>query len=167
MMHLITGGERSGKTRYAMQCALAVSHNPIYVATARKWDADFEQRIQKHQSDRNEHWHTIEVEKYISQSNINGRTVVLDCITLWLTNFYTDNQYQLDKTLEEATAEFDKWAALDANFFIISNEIGMGLHAENVIGRKFVELQGWVNQHIAAFADTVTLMVSGLPLKVK
>ncbi|MDZ7878329.1 MAG: bifunctional adenosylcobinamide kinase/adenosylcobinamide-phosphate guanylyltransferase [Saprospiraceae bacterium] len=167
MIHLITGGERSGKSHYAMKLALKNSKNPTYIATARRWDSDFDNRIHRHQSERGSAWNNLEIEKYISRLNLKGQTVVVDCITLWLTNLYSDNQYQLNATLQEAKTEFDKWRTLEADFFIVSNEIGMGLHAENIIGRKFVELQGWLNQHIAAQADAVSFMVAGLPLRVK
>ena len=167
MMHLITGGERSGKTNYAMQCALAVSENPIYIATARKWDKDFEERIARHQADRSEQWENLEAEKTFDHLHLKNRVVVVDCITLWLTNIYTDNKYEVQKSLEEATAELNKWQMRDCTFFIITNEIGMGVHAATPIGRKFVELQGWTNQHIAACSESLTLMVSGVPLKIK
>ena len=93
--------------------------------------------------------------------------VVIDCVTLWLTNFYVDHQYDWQAALTEAHNEFALLIQQPADFIIISNEIGMGVHADTAIGRKFVELQGWMNQHIAARADQVFLMVSGIALKVK
>ncbi|MBC8111552.1 MAG: bifunctional adenosylcobinamide kinase/adenosylcobinamide-phosphate guanylyltransferase [Verrucomicrobia bacterium] len=167
MIHFITGGERSGKSGYAQKTALLLSDNPVYVATARKWDADFEKRIQRHQAERTENWTNLETEKYISQLNLTNQTIVLDCVTLWLTNFYADNKYDLNKSLTEAKAEFECFSVQANNWIIISNEIGMGVHADTAIARKFVELQGWTNQYIAEKAATVTLMVSGIPLKIK
>ena len=167
MVYYITGGERSGKSSYAQKLAMQLSKNPAYLATARKWDADFEKRIKRHQDERDERWTNIEEEKQISKTDIIGRVVVIDCVTLWLTNYYTDTKYNVQESLQLAKEEFDKAAAIDATIIIISNEIGMGMHADTEIGRKFVELQGWMNQHIAARADKAILMVSGLPVTLK
>ncbi len=167
MVYYITGGERSGKSSYAQKLAMQLSKSPVYLATARKWDADFEKRIKRHQDERDERWTNIEEEKQISKTDIIGRVVVIDCVTLWLTNYYTDTKYNVQESLQQAKEEFDKAAALDATIIIISNEIGMGVHADTEIGRKFVELQGWVNQYIAARADKAILMVSGLPVTLK
>jgi len=93
--------------------------------------------------------------------------VVIDCVTLWLTNFFVDTKYDIEKALEIAKEEINKLVEIDANIIIISNEIGMGLHANSESGRKFTQLQGWTNQHIAKLADKATFMVSGLPLTLK
>ncbi len=123
--------------------------------------------MDRHISDRDERWTTIEEEKNISAVIANKSTVVIDCVTLWLTNFYVDTKYDTEKALELAKQEIEKLIKIDANIIIISNEIGMGLHATTESGRKFTELQGWVNQFIAKKADKATFMVSGLPLKLK
>ena len=167
MIHYISGGERSGKSSYAQKIAEDISKNPIYLATSRIWDDDFQKRVDRHISDRDERWTTIEEEKNISAVIANKSTVVIDCVTLWLTNFYVDTKYDTEKALELAKQEIEKLIKIDANIIIISNEIGMGLHATTESGRKFTELQGWVNQFIAKKADKATFMVSGLPLKLK
>lgn len=167
MIHFITGGERSGKSSYAQQLAEDLSANPYYLATSRIWDEDFKKRVNRHISDRDERWTTLEEEKKISSVIINNSTVVIDCVTLWLTNFYTDSNYNVEQSLTEAKNEIDKLELLNAHIIIISNEIGMGLHASTEHGRKFTELQGWVNQYIAKKAHKATFMVSGLPLTLK
>lgn len=167
MIYYITGGERSGKSRHAQDLALKLSSAPIYVATARKWDDDFQKRILRHQNERDERWTTIEEEKYIGNVDLKNRVAVIDCVTLWLTNFYTDNNYGVEESLAQAKIEFDKFISLEGIFIFISNEIGMGVHSETAVGRKFVELQGWMNQYIAKYADEVVFMISGIPLKVK
>ncbi len=167
MIYYITGGTRSGKSSYAQQLALSLSDNPVYLATARKWDDDFKDRIKRHQQDRDERWENIEEEKNPSKLALKGRVVVLDCVTLWLTNFFSDAKYNVDDTLSLIKEEFDQLAKIDATWIIISNEIGMGMHADTEIGRKFADLQGWINQHIAAKADRAIFMVSGLPLNLK
>lgn len=167
MLYYISGGQRSGKSRYAQELALELSKEPIYLATSRIWDDDLKARIEYHRDERDERWATFEEEKYISQLDLESRVVVMDCVTLWLTNFFTDNNYQVTKSLEEAKAEFDLFLEKDMTAIVISNEIGMGLHADTEAGRKFTDLQGWMNQYIAQRADYAYLMVSGLPLKLK
>lgn len=167
MIHYISGGERSGKSSFAQKIAEENSKNPIYLATSRIWDQDFKKRVDRHVSDRDERWTTIEEEKNISAVIPAKATVVIDCVTLWLTNFYTDTKYDTQKSLQLAKEEIEKLVQIDATIIVISNEIGMGLHATTASGRKFTELQGWVNQFIAQKADKATFMVSGLPLKLK
>ncbi|MBU0696665.1 MAG: bifunctional adenosylcobinamide kinase/adenosylcobinamide-phosphate guanylyltransferase [Bacteroidetes bacterium] len=167
MIHYISGGARSGKSGYAQALALSLSQNPIYLATARNWDADFDQRIKRHQNDRDERWENIEEEKYPSKIDFTGRVVVLDCVTLWLTNFYVDTKYEIEEALMQIKIEIDKLSMQNATFIIISNELGMGLHADSESGRKFTDLQGWTNQYIAKKADKAIFMISGLPMVLK
>ncbi|GAA3653851.1 bifunctional adenosylcobinamide kinase/adenosylcobinamide-phosphate guanylyltransferase [Flavivirga jejuensis] len=167
MIYYITGGERSGKSSYAQNLALSFSNKPKYIATSRVWDDDHRKRIDRHIADRDKRWTSIEEEKVLSKTINPKDVVVIDCVTLWLTNFYVDTKNDVDKSLELAKIEFDKLLGIDATIIIISNEIGMGVHAQTEIGRKFTELQGWMNQHIAKHADKATLMVSGIPVKIK
>jgi len=92
---------------------------------------------------------------------------VIDCITLWITNFFSDTRYDTTVCLEECQREIDALLRKNAVLILISNEIGMGLHADTESGRKFTDLQGWINQYIAAKADQVIFMVSGIPLTMK
>ena len=92
---LITGGQRSGKSQYAERLALSLSPNPVYVATAHIWDDEFRQRVLKHQERRGPEWTNIEEEKYLSRHDLTGRVAVIDCITLWCTNFFTPVDSQL------------------------------------------------------------------------
>ena len=168
MIYLITGGERSGKSGYAQSLALQLTNNPIYVATARKWDSDFQNRIDRHQKDRDERWTNIEEEKYLSKIDFSGKVALIDCVTLWLTNFFVDHKNDVNLSLEEAKKEFLLLAEQkNTSLTIVTNEIGMGVHASTEIGRKFTELQGWMNQFLASKADEVVLMVSGIPVKIK
>lgn len=168
MIYLVTGGERSGKSSYAQKLALELSDSPIYVATARKWDSDFQNRIDRHQQERDERWTNVEEEKYLSKIDFSEKTALIDCVTLWLTNFFVDHKNDVHLSLEEAKKEFLAIAKhQNTTIIIVTNEIGMGVHAETHIGRKFVELQGWMNQFLAENADEVVLMVSGIPVKIK
>ncbi len=163
---LITGGQRSGKSQYAERLALSLSSNPVYVATAHIWDDEFRQRVLKHQERRGPEWDNIEEEKYLSQHDLAERVAVIDCITLWCTNFFFD-LHDVDKALSALEAEFDRFTQQDATFIFVTNEIGSGGVSDNAVQRKFTDLQGWMNQYVAQHADEVTLMVCGIPVKIK
>ncbi len=163
----ITGGQRSGKSSYAQNKALELTKNPVYLATSRIWDDEFKNRVDRHKDDRSEVWQNLEEEKEISKLDLTGKVIVLDCITLWLTNFFSDNKYDVDKSLKQAKKEWDEFIEQDFTVFVVSNEIGMGLHSETEGGRKFTDLQGWMNQYIAKKANEVIFMISGIPMKIK
>ena len=164
---LITGGQRSGKSTKAEELALSLSPNPVYMATAHIWDEEFRERVRKHQERRGPQWTNIEEETQLSLHDMTGRVIVIDCVTLWLTNFFFANNSDVDKSLELAKAEFDKFTEPDATYIFVTNEIGLGGVSENAIQRKFTDLEGWMNQYIASKADEVILMVSGIPIKIK
>lgn len=164
---LITGGQRSGKSSYAQTMAESLSNQPVYLATARHWDEDFTQRIKRHQADRDNRWQTVETDRYLSDINMSGAVVLVDCITLWLTNIFHDLNYDVDAALEEAKNEWSRFVAMNNRLIVVTNELGMGIHATNEVSRKFTDLQGWTNQFIAKNAEEVILMVSGIPMKVK
>ena len=166
-MTFITGGARSGKSRYAQQLALSRSGNPVYIATARLWDAEFGQRVERHRQDRDGRWTLVEEEKWLSRLSLEGKVAVIDCVTLWITNFFFDLGYDVDGCLAACEKEIEGLLRQDTQLIVISNEIGMGLHADSETGRKFTDLQGWINQSLAAKADEAIFMVSGLPLHVK
>lgn len=166
-IHFITGGQRSGKSRHAQEMALSLSSTPVYLATSRVWDEGHRERILRHQRDRGPEWTNIEEEKELSKHDLTGRVVLIDCVTLWLTNFFFDLKSDVDQSLALAKKEFEKLIEQDATLIIVSNEIGLGGHPTNEIQMKFTDLQGWMNQYIAQKADHVTLMVSGIPMKVK
>ncbi len=166
-IHLITGGERSGKSTYAESEALRLSESPVYLATARVWDEEFRQRILRHQERRGPEWTNIEEDIRPSKHDFTGRVVLIDCITLWATNYFFDMQQDVDQALAALKKEFDTLVQQDATFIFVTNELGMGGMSESRTQRLFTQLQGWMNQYVAARADRVTLMVSGLPLTVK
>ena len=167
MIYYISGGERSGKTRHAMKLALELTDHPVYLATSRKWDEDFEKRVERHQQERDNNWTNWEEEKHIGRFDIAGKVVVMDCVTLWLTNWFMDLEQDVEACLENGKQELEQLFTQVGTLIVISNEIGMGVHADTHMGRKFVELQGWMNQFIAQKADKAAFMVSGLPLQLK
>jgi len=163
---LITGGQRSGKSSHAEQLALSLAENPVYVATAHVWDEEFRERVRRHQERRGSQWTNIEEEKFLSRHDLTGRVAVIDCVTLWLTNFFFENK-DVDRTLEEAKREFDRFTAREGTFIFVTNEIGSGGVSVDAVQRQFTDLQGWMNQYIASKADEVILMVSGIAVKIK
>ena len=165
---LITGGERSGKSTFAEDLALKMSPNPIYMATAHPWDDEFCERIQRHQERRGEQWTNIEEERFLSNHNVEGRVVLIDCLTLWATNYFFANEGKnVEQVLGELKDELARFTGQDATFIFVTNEIGMGGFSANAVQLRFTDLMGWLNQHVASLADEVMLMVSGIAMRIK
>ena len=101
----------------------------------------------------------------LSRRDFRGRTVVVDCVTLWCTNFFLRFRFGCRPALDAVKSEFDRLAAQDADFIFVTNEIGLGGVSTDPLQRRFTDLQGWVNQYIAQRAGSVVLMVSGIPIK--
>ena len=167
MLTFITGGTRSGKSRFAQDRALSLGAEPVYIATAKIWDTEFKQRVEIHIQDRGSEWTTYEAYQELSMLPIDNKVVVIDCLTLWLTNYFSDFKMDVEQCLIAYKKELSQLLKIDAHFLLISNEIGMGMHADTEAGRKFSDLQGWANQHTASLAEEVIFMVSGLPMALK
>ena len=163
---MITGGQRSGKSKKAEEIAMSLSDNPVYVATAHIWDEEFRERVKRHQERRGPQWTNIEEEKFLSRHDLTGRVAVIDCVTLWLTNFFFENQ-NVDETLKTVMQEFERFTKNDATYIFVTNEIGSGGVSDNAVQRQFTDLEGWMNQYIASRADEVILMVSGIAVKIR
>ena len=182
---MITGGQRSGKSSFAERMALELTEGykqgPVYLATARIWDSEFAHRVERHKARRGERWTNLECEKYLSDCNLQGRVVVIDCVTLWATNFFFDESAAAESA-EAADAadgsvgervlglmkrELHKLARQDATLIFVTNEIRLGRVSENKLQRQFTDIEGWFNQHLAESAQEVYLMVSGIPVKIK
>ena len=170
---LITGGQRSGKSEHAERIALTLSDNPVYMATAHVWDEEFRQRVLRHQQRRGPQWTNIEEERLLSRHQLTGRVVLVDCLTLWCTNFFFDSskpessQPTAEEALQAVKQEFDRFTSQNATFIFVTNEIGSGGVSADAVQRRFTDLMGWMNQYVAACADEVILMVSGIPVKIK
>lgn len=172
---LITGGQRSGKSSYAEQLALSLADNPIYIATAHIWDDEFKERVRIHQERRGVQWTNIEEERELSRHHVANRVVLIDCCTLWATNFfYQQTSENTDDTLPNVTAildemktEFERFTSQDATFIFVTNEIGLGGTSTNPVQRRFTDLLGWFNQYVASQADEVILMVAGIKVEIK
>ncbi len=167
---LILGGARSGKSRYALEQARALGGPTAFVATAQALDAEMARRIQRHRAERPPGWLTVEepLELAAALRHLVGRVrvVVVDCLTLWVAN-----RLQRESADEPILAEADDLAKLLAerpyHAFLVSNEVGLGVHPETASGIRFRDLLGLVNQQIAAAVDRVVWMTAGLPLTLK
>ena len=166
---LILGGARSGKSTRAEMLARASERPVTYVATYAPGasDAEMTERIRVHRSRRPEDWQTVENRFDLPTlfRELQGRTVVLDCLTLWLSyHFGTVPEADLLEHLREGLSAARK---SDLDLYLVSNELGMGLVPSSPEGRGFRDLQGRANQLAAALADDVELQVAGLPLSLK
>jgi len=164
---LLLGGARSGKSRLGQQLASQLSVAPVYLATSRRWDDEHAARIERHRADRGPEWVTIEEPRHIALAALGHPVVLVDCVTLWLTNVFAEQDSDLDRSLSAARREIDCCLQRSNTWLWVSNELGQGVHASTASARRFVDLQGFVNQYLAAHVQTVALMVAGLPLVLK
>ncbi|HZC57983.1 MAG TPA: bifunctional adenosylcobinamide kinase/adenosylcobinamide-phosphate guanylyltransferase [Xanthobacteraceae bacterium] len=168
-LSLILGGARSGKSRYAegLIAALPPPWRPpwTYIATAEAGDAEMAERIAVHRVRRGANWRTIEAPRDLPAAlkSAQGKPVLIDCLTLWLSNLML-----AAADIEAETALLEQaLAAAAAPAVLVANEVGSGIVPDHALGRRFRDLHGILNQRIAARADRVVLVVAGLPLAVK
>lgn len=161
----ILGGARSGKSRHAEALIAAMPPPWIYVATAQAYDAEMRARITRHQERRGADWRLIEEPLDIARvlAMHGDRPVLVDCLTLWLTNLMLGDR-ALPRAFDALEAALD---AREAPAILVSNEIGLGIVPENALARAFRDEAGRLHQRMAARADRVLLMVAGLPMRVK
>ena len=168
MIELVAGGARSGKSRYAQAAAEAASPSPVFIATATADDGEMADRIQRHRKERGPHWRLVEAPLDLStalQSLSATDVAVVDCLTLWLSNWLTGREPA--SWPGERDAALDALMASKASIFLVTNEVGMGVVPMGRVSREFVDESGWLHQRIAAMADRVTLMHFGLPSRLK
>ena len=167
----ITGGARSGKSTFAQKQAERHEGTLLYVATAEVRDAEMAARIEKHQIARGERWQCLEeplvLAEKIPAAASNVSAVMIDCLTLWLSNLMETYGENEDVIRQEAETLLAALAAIEATVYIVSNEVGSGIVPENRLARSFRDLAGLLNQQVAAAADEAWVVVSGLPLQLK
>lgn len=163
---LVIGGARSGKSAHAERLVSACPAPWSYVATAQAYDEEMRQRIALHRSRRGDGWTTIEAPLDLTgaiEALPDGQPVLIDCLTLWLTNhMLADHDVEA-----ECRRLADVLSRPRGPWFVVSNEVGQGIVPDNALARRFRDAAGRLNQDVAAVAGTVLLMVAGLPLKVK
>ena len=171
---LIIGGARSGKSQFAQELARQLSDRVLFVATAEAGDEEMRSRIEAHRKARPKTWHTLETPTKVGEK-INEHTgkadvVIVDCITLLVSNILSDDRNDNLKE-EQVKAEIDRLIecidTVDATFIIVSNEVGLGLVPDNRLGRLYRDLLGRANQLLAEQVDEVYLMVAGIPVEIK
>jgi adenosylcobinamide kinase/adenosylcobinamide-phosphate guanylyltransferase len=176
MKELLLGGARSGKSALALERARASGRDVVFIATATASDAEMDQRIERHRRERPRHWRTIECPARLGSvlSEIDPKAfVIVDCLTLWLTNVLFPHESVTGMRADEETFALETanlYAALQrsaTDFALVSNEVGWGLVPDNEIGRRFRDEQGRLNQRVAALCDRVTLVAAGLALTLK
>jgi len=165
----VIGGARSGKSRHAVAVQPRGSR-VVFVATAEARDDDMLARIARHKAERPDHWTTVE-EPYelvsrVREALASADAVVVDCLTLWVANLMArgDSDDAILKAAD-ALAALAGWGRAD--FTLVSNEVGEGVHPATVDGLRFRDLLGQVNQRVAAACDRVVLMVAGIPVAIK
>ena len=161
----VLGGARSGKSRYAESLITALPPPWIYVATAEAGDDEMAERIKSHRERRGVQWRTVEAPRELAKalSACGDGPVLIDCLTLWLSNLML-----AEANIEEETAQLEKTlVAAHGPVVLVANEVGSGIVPSYPLGRRFRDLQGILNQRIAARAERVILMVAGLPLALK
>ena len=178
---MITGGARSGKSRFAQKLALESGGPVLFVATAEAGDEEMKQRIEEHKRERPADWSLLEVTSHVG-SHIGeklgeDRVVVVDCITLLVSNILSqyidqdseqiDAQFIEEKIIAETNELVECIGQKDASFFIVTNEVGLGLVPDNKAGRLYRDLLGRANQILAQCASEVYMMVAGLPVRIQ
>ena len=162
---LILGGARSGKSARAL--ALAGTPPHVFIATGQALDGEMAERIRLHQAERGASWRLVEepleLAGAIRANAAEGTTLLVDCLTLWLSNLIHHGR----DVEAETSALVETLAVVPCRVILVSNEIGMGLAPMNALGRDFRDAQGRLNQRIAAVVDHVEFVAAGLPLVLK
>nr|WP_306266663.1 bifunctional adenosylcobinamide kinase/adenosylcobinamide-phosphate guanylyltransferase [Pararhizobium sp. IMCC3301] len=164
---LILGGARSGKSAYGEEVVLSCGGVPHYIATASALDTEMQRRIEQHRSRRGPQWklteEPLELCDALRQADRNSKAVLVDCLTLWLSNLMHNER--------DITGETDRLiellSGLHATIVFVSNEVGLGIVPENRLARQFRDHQGQINRRIASCVDRVDFVAAGLPLTLK
>lgn len=164
---LVLGGQRSGKSRYAEELVIASGRAPVYLATAAAGDAEMAERIARHRARRGEQWRTLEAPLDLAGALLRetgeGYHVLVDCLTLWVTNLM-----MAERSIEDETARLlEALAEVAGPVVMVSGEVGLGIIPADRLSRRFADALGTVNQRVAAAVDRVVLVAAGLPLVLK
>lgn len=169
MIEFILGGARSGKSRYAEKLAIDSAKKVIYIATAEAGDSEMQVRINRHRQQRPQHWITIEepikLAEVINQHNGEDYCLLVDCLTLWLSNIMFDKQGQVDQQVFETQLDalLECLQLVSGQIILVSNELGLGVVAMEKMTRRFVDESGLLHQQIAQLSDKVVFVTAGLP----
>jgi adenosylcobinamide kinase/adenosylcobinamide-phosphate guanylyltransferase len=170
---LVTGGARSGKSRFAELLAARSGLPVTYIATAQIWDEEMAERVEKHRQSRPAEWNVIEepydIEKTLLALQESPGLILLDCVTIWLTNLLLDESRPADEAAILAQVKKVAQTAADSSSRVIfvTNEVGQGIVPDNPLARKYRDLAGRANQILAQAADSVFIVIAGYPLEIK
>jgi adenosylcobinamide kinase/adenosylcobinamide-phosphate guanylyltransferase len=163
----VLGGARSGKSRYAQARAEAIAGRHHFVATAEAFDDEMRDRITRHRADRDARWQTVEAPRdlpaVLDALNAPDAVVLVDCLTLWLSNLILADT-DLGRTEAELYHAINGFAG---HIVLVSNEVGLGIVPANALARRFRDAAGRLNQAVATVAAEVVLLTAGLPLTLK
>lgn len=169
MLQLILGGARSGKSRLAEQLAAASGPDVLYVATSQALDGELTERVALHRQRRPAHWRLVEeplqLARVLRDNARTGRCLLVDCLTLWLTNLLMLED--AERLVLEREALLACLADLPGEIIFVSNETGMGIVPLGELTRRYVDEAGWLHQALAERCQRVVLVVAGLPLTLK
>lgn len=166
----ITGGRRSGKSRYALELAQSIGPKRLYLATAEALDEEMTDRIARHREERSDSWDTAEEPTAVAKI-INGvsdyNVVLIDCLTLWLCNVMHEGEPDDEAIMKEIDSLIEACHMSNTTVVAVTNELGSGVIPDNALSRRFTDLAGIMNQRMAKAADQVILTVSGIPMTIK
>ena len=164
---LVLGGARSGKSRYAQSRSEEIAGKLAFVATAQALDGEMADRIARHRADRGERWTTIEapidLANAITSAAQTADAILVDCLTLWLSNLLLA-EHDLERATDDLCVAIDNCAVPTA---LVANEVGLGIVPDNALARTFRDAAGWLNQRVSGQVQEVVLMTAGLPLHIK
>lgn len=167
----ITGGARSGKSRFALTLADAIEGRKVFLATAEALDEEMKSRIETHKKERPSGWVTIEEARDLSKAlmTCNGQfeVILIDCLTVWVSNLLVNDTYDDSQILKDVNHLISGCRDMKGTVILVANEVGLGIVPANRLARFFRDTAGKVNQKIAAVADDVYLVVAGMSLKLK
>ncbi|MDI6776133.1 MAG: bifunctional adenosylcobinamide kinase/adenosylcobinamide-phosphate guanylyltransferase [Syntrophales bacterium] len=171
MMVLVTGGARSGKSNFALKLAEKLEGKRLFLATAEALDEEMGQRIQRHRKQRGNRWDTLEEPIYLGKAlrPVLGlyKTILVDCLTLWMSNLLGKYPDQDEKVVEIIDDFFSCLSEFEGTVIVISNEVGMGIVPDNKLARIYRDQVGLLNQRMAERAEKVYVLFSGIPVEVK
>jgi adenosylcobinamide kinase/adenosylcobinamide-phosphate guanylyltransferase len=163
----VIGGSRSGKSSFALERASKLQGSKAFLATAQALDDEMRERIERHKSERSAEWKTFEepiaLPQFIVDKGNKFDVILVDCLTLWLSNLIMNNA-DVESAIESLRSAA---APCPSSLFIVSNEVGMGIVPENALARRFRDLAGTLNRRFAEIADEVYLVTAGISLKIK
>lgn len=171
MIIFVTGGARSGKSDFVQEMAETLEGKPLFLATAEALDEEMRERIRKHKEKRGDQWDTLEEPLDLGNAIRSGsksyRTILVDCLTVWLSNLLIEYQDEDEIISEMMDDFFSSMDDCEETLIVVSNEVGLGIVPENRLARVYRDKLGFLNQRMARRADQVYILFSGIPVKIK